>query len=80
MAAIGVRTGLIQGYKTGRKTGIIFRAYDATGALKDSNEQVPVADGSLAMLGKATLPAGVLAIAGQQLQMALNTREDNTGV
>jgi len=81
MAAIGVRKESIQGYKTGRKTGLIFRAYNQAGALVDSNEQVPVADRSTTMLGKANpTPKSLLGLVGQQGQLAANTRENNTGV
>jgi len=81
MAAIGVRKESYQGYSTGRKTGLIFRAYNGAGALVDSNEEVPVADRSVSMLGLANpTPVAAVSISGLQVQLALNTREDNTGV
>ena len=77
MAAIFVRTGLIEGRSTGIKTTLIW-TNDTTGVLKESNrgpaDPVPGDDPGDEFLGRALVAAGTRLAARKDI-MAINLRQ-----
>jgi len=78
MSILGVRSEVRVGYSHTRHTGLIWHTAIGSGASQESNKQVPVADLSTQRLGKATTP-GELTLA-HRIAVAINDRQDNTGV
>ena len=76
MSVVSVRTELKEGTKHNRHTGLIWLTRIGTGAFQESHRQVLVADLSTETLGEADAGLGNT----PDLPVAINDRQDNTGI